>query len=62
MSIGVPHDVVRAPGVIEEVEVKALFELWLLASEIERRLNAERDQRGVWRQNGQFVIKRNTCR
>ncbi len=41
--LGVPHDVVRAPGVVEEVEVDALFKLRLLAGEVERGLDAEGD-------------------
>lgn len=49
---GVPHDVVGAPGVVEEIEVDAFVELRLLAGEIEWRLNSERDQWGVRREDG----------
>ena len=49
---GVPHDVVGTPGVVEEVEVDAFLELRLLAREVERGLDAERDQWGVRREDG----------
>ena len=54
---GVPHDVVGAPGVVEEIEVDAFIELGLFAGEIERGLDAERNERGVWRGNDQFMTR-----
>ena len=45
--LGVPHDVVRAPGVIEKIEVNSFFELRMFASEVKRGLDAECDERGV---------------
>ena len=51
----VPHDVVGAPGVVEEIEVDAFVELRLFTGEVKRRLDAEGDEWGVLRDDGQFV-------
>jgi hypothetical protein len=48
----VPHDVVGAPGIVEEVEVDAFVEARLLAREIQWRLNSERYQWRVGREDG----------